>query len=310
MVHEIRVAQDGSGDFVTIQSAIDAVRVHPLEPVTIHVGRGVYQERVVIPDNKPNIRLIGVGAEETIIRYGLGARMLDSEGVELGTFRTSTMTVQADDFVMENIAVANSAGPGGEAGQALALYVSGDRQTYRGVRLLGWQDTFYTARGRQYFYECYIEGDVDFIFGSGTALFDHCEIHSLRKGYITAASTPAAVTYGLVFLDCRLTGTEEAGERSVYLGRPWRPHAHTVYVRTWMDKHIQPEGWDNWRDPSNERTARYGEYDSMGPGGGSSAVRASWSQALTREVVEWLTIEHVLSGADGWNPVANYDEIR
>jgi pectinesterase len=303
MVQKIRVAQDGSGDYTTIQSAIDAVRVHPLEPVTILVSRGMYQERVVIPDNKPNIRLIGDCAEETIIRYGLGARMLDSEGAELGTFRTSTMTVLADDFVMENVTVANSAGPGGEAGQALALYVSGDRQAYRGVRLLGWQDTFYTARGRQYFAGCYIEGDVDFIFGSGTVLFDQCEIRSLQKGYITAASTPAGQPYGLVFLDCRLTGAEAAEERSVYLGRPWRPYAHSVFVRTWMDKHIQPEGWDNWRDPSNERTARYEEYGSTGPGGGG-AHRASWSRSLTREEAEGLTARHVLSGADDWSPVS------
>jgi pectinesterase len=298
-MQRLTVAQDGSGDYTSIQSAINAVRVHPLEPATIYIKNGTYRERVTIPDNKPDLTLVGESAEHTIITYDLFAQQLDAEGVQLGTFRTATLTVAADDFAMENVTVVNSAGYGKDIGQALALYVSGDRQSFRGVRLLANQDTFYTARGRQYFDRCYIEGHVDYIFGSGTVVFDHCEIHTLRNGYITAASTPKHTAYGFVFLDCQLGGPAEVD--TVFLGRPWRPHAHTVFIRSWISHHIKPEGWDNWRDPNNESTVRYMEYGSYGPGA-DKASRVSWARTLSSDEAEEYTVERVLSGADGWNP--------
>jgi pectinesterase len=298
-MQQLTVAQDGSGDYTTIQSAIDAVRVHPLEPVTIYIKNGTYREKITIPDNKPDLTLVGESAEHTIITYDLYAEMQDAEGKPLGTFRTPTLTVAADDFVLEHVTVANTAGFGKDIGQALALYVSGDRQVFRGVRLLANQDTFYTARGRQYFENCYIEGHVDYIFGSGTVVFDRCEIQTLRNGYITAASTPQNIPYGFVFLDCRLGGPAEID--TVFLGRPWRPYAHTVFIRTWIDKHIKPEGWDNWRDPNNESTVRYMEFGSYGPGA-ERASRVSWARSLSSDEAEEYTVERILSGADHWNP--------
>lgn len=299
-MRHITVSQDGSGDFTGIQEAIDAVRVLPLEPVTIYVKNGTYREKLLIPDNKPDIALIGESREGTVIAYGDYARMTGPDGKEIGTFRTAVLKVEADDFRMENLTVQNTAGYGPEIAQAVALYASGDRQVYRSVRLLGNQDTLYTSRGRHYFADCHIEGHVDFIFGSAAACFESCEIRSLRGGYITAASTPRGAEFGYVFLNCRLTGAQE--EESVYLGRPWRAWAHTVFINTWMGPHIYSAGWDNWDNPDNESTARYAEYGSTGPGARDAAVRAGWARVLTEAEALRLDARRVLAGHDGWDP--------
>lgn len=293
------VAKDGSGDFTTIQDAIEAMRVLPLEPVTIYVKNGVYEEKVVVPDNKWDLTLIGESKEGTVITYADHAAMRDERGNKIGTFRTPTFTVLADNFRMENMTLVNAAGYGEGVGQALALYASGDKLVFKNCRFLGNQDTIYTSKGRQYFVDCYIEGHVDFIFGSATAVFQNCEIHSLRRGYITAASTPKDVEFGYVFFDCKLTGVADEG--SVYLGRPWRPYGHTIFVRTWMGPHIHPEGWHNWRNPDNERTARYAEYGSTGPGANPDA-RVPWSRQLTEEEVKELTLERIFRGSNNWVP--------
>jgi pectinesterase len=225
--------------------------------------------------------------------------MINSEYEKLGTFRTPVVSIHADHFYMENLTVENTAGFGPEIGQALAMYVSGDCMVFKNVRLLGNQDTLYSSRGRQYFFNCYIEGHVDFIFGSGTIIFDQCEVHSLRQGYITAASTPKELKYGFLFFDCRLTGSAE--ENTVFLGRPWRPYAHTFFVRTWMGPHIKQEGWDNWRNEENEKTVRYAEYGSTGPGA-SVDERVSWSSLLKEKEVEQLTIEKIFRVWNDWTP--------
>ncbi|MCT8139614.1 pectin esterase [Anaerobacillus sp. CMMVII] len=292
---QLTVALDGSGDFQKVQDAINQVRVHPLEPVLIYIKNGRYHERLIIPDNKPNITLRGESKDHTIISDGTYAEMVDANIQKLGTFKTAVVHIQADEINVENLTIENTAGYGPEIGQALALYVSGDRCTYKNIRLLANQDTLYTAKGRHYFTHCYIEGHVDFIFGSATAIFDQCEIHSLRKGYITAASTPKEVNFGFVFLECKLTGS--ADEDSVYLGRPWRPDASTIFIRTWMGPHIKKVGWDNWRDEANEKTARYAEYQSFGPGA-SEHTRVHWSAILTEEI----SLEHVFKGENNWLP--------
>ncbi|AFC32511.1 Pectinesterase [Paenibacillus mucilaginosus 3016] len=300
-MRQITVSQDGQGDYRSIGDAIEAVRVLPLEPVTIYVKNGIYREKLVVPDNKPDITLIGESAEGTVIAWGDYAKMTDERGREIATFRTATLKVEADDFRMENLTVQNTAGYGPEIGQAVALYTAGDRQVYRRVRLIGHQDTLYTSRGRQYFEDCYIEGHVDYIFGSATVFFESCEIHSLRAGYVTAASTAERTELGYVFRGCRLTGAAE--EASVYLGRPWRPAAHTVFIDTWMGPHIHPAGWDNWSNPDNERTSRYGEYGSTGPGA-APAARVPWAAALPEAQARALDVQRVLGGHDGWNPAA------
>lgn len=296
----IVVCKGGNGDFLSIQDAIDSVRVLTLEPVTIFIKVGKYEENVVIPDNKPDIYLIGEDVENTIITNHLYAEMTDSNQKKLGTFRTPVVTIQADNIQLKNITIENTAGYGEEIGQALALYVSGDRGIYHNVRLLGNQDTLYSSRGRQYFSHSYIEGHVDFIFGSGTVVFQHCEIHSLRDGYITASSAPKESAYGFIFFDCRLTG--RANDNTVYLGRPWRPYAQTSFIRTWMGPHIKREGWDNWSDKENEKTSRYYEAESFGPGG-AMEHRVKWSTFLSESEIEDLTIEKIFATSDSWVPI-------
>ena len=293
------VAQDGTGDFLTIQEAIDSVVSDLSQPTILFIKEGVYQEKISIPKNK-RIHLVGNHREQTVITYADYARQIDTLGQEYGTFRTPTVTVDADDFYAENLTIANSAGYGPGIGQALALTSSGDRAIFYRVRLLGNQDTLYTPGcGRQLYKECYIEGHVDYIFGSAAVAFDNCHIHSLREGYITAASTPEDQKCGYLFWSCKLTGTEES---IVYLGRPWRPHAHVMFVNTWMDESIKPEGWDNWRNKDNEQTARFMEYGSHGPGALIDR-RVSWAQARTE--VELSSLHYataMLKGVDGWNP--------
>lgn len=292
----IKVNKNGQEDFTSLQDAIDSIRVHPLEPVTILLAEGVYEEKIKIPDNKPNVTIKGEGSG-AVISYHEYARMVDSYGKELGTFRTPVFTILSDDIHIENVTIQNTAGYGDAVGQALALYVGGDRISFYKVRLLGNQDTLYTSKGRQYFSHCYIEGHVDFIFGSGTTVFDHCEIKSLRKGYITAPSTPEDQPFGFVFLDCILT--KAPGDFRIFLGRPWRPFGHSAFIRTWMDEHIEPKGWDNWRNSENEKTARFEEIESSGPGA-ILKRRVSWSKTIVD--LSPYTLSNIFQGRTQWNP--------
>ena len=173
-----------------------------------------------------------------------------------------------------------------------------DRGVFRYCRFLGFQDTLLAQAGRQYFDHCYIQGATDFIFGGSAAYFDNCEIHVTANGYITAANTPKDQQYGYVFSNCKITGEPNA---LTYLGRPWRPYAATVFLNTEMSANVRPAGWNNWNDPAKEKTARYAEYRSTGPGGAASA-RAGWAHELTDAEAKTYSIETVLGGDDGWNP--------
>lgn len=299
LMQKLVVSQQGDGDHTSIQAAIDAVRVFPLEPVTIFIREGLYEEIITVPENKPNITIIGAGENKTIISGNKYARMENEKGSEIGTFETATFHAFADLFEMKNLTIQNIAGYGDDIGQALALYVAGDKCTFKHVRLLANQDTLYTSKGRHYFSECYIEGHVDFIFGSAVAVFEDCTIHSLRKGYITAASTPMENEFGYVFNNCKLTGEKEASE--VFLGRPWRPYSHTVFLNTWMGEHIHPNGWDNWRDANNEKTSRYSEFKCTGPGS-DSTHRVDWCKSLTEEEASKYTLENIFLTKDKWLP--------
>jgi len=198
-------------------------------------------------------------------------------------------------MVWENVTVANSAGP---VGQALALRVDGDRVVFRHCRFLGWQDTILVNRGRHYFADCYIEGHVDFIFGGATAYFERCHIHCLKDGYITAASTPQGQPHGFIFADCRITGADGV---KAYLGRPWRNYAQTIFLRTEMSGVVQAAGWHNWNKAEAEKSTNYAEFGSTGPGG-VAAARAPWSRHLTGEAAASLSPENVLAGDDHWQP--------
>ena len=223
--------------------------------------------------------------------------MVGKDGKPIGTFRTPSTLIDADDFTAENLTFENSAGP---VGQALAIRVDGDRAAFRRCRFLGWQDTIFLNRGRQYFEDCYIAGHVDFIFGAATAFFERCHIHCLRNGYITAASTYDYHPYGFVFSHCKITGEPEV---KTYLGRPWRDFSNAIFLNTEMSDVVRPEGWQNWNLPAREKTARYAEFNSNGPGANAKS-RVPWSRQLTRDQAKAITVKKVLGGRDGWNPLS------
>jgi len=293
-VLRMTVAPDGSGDYRTIQEAVNASRDLSQVTVTILIKPGTYREKLVVPAHKTHVKLVGEDARTTLIT---GA---DHTGDAAGhnTYSSQTVLVQATDFTAENLTFENAAGP---VGQAVALHVAGDRATFRRCRMLGNQDTLFPAveGSRQYYQDCYIEGTTDFIFGTATAVFDRCEIRSKRNSYIAAAATTERQAYGFVFRDCRLTADTAA--HKVFLGRPWRPHARTVYLRCELGAHILPAGWDNWRDAANERTATYAEYQSTGPGA-APAARVPWSHQLSAQEAKRYTLARIFGGTAAWQP--------
>ncbi len=302
---ELVVAADGSAKYRTVQEAVMAVPAGTAEsPVVIRIRPGTYRELVYVQREKRFYRLVGEDAARTVITYDLNANIKGPDGKPIGTFRTPTVQIDAEDFTAENITFENSAGP---VGQALAVRVDGDRAVFRNCRFLGWQDTVLVNRGRHYFENCYIEGHVDFIFGGATAFFERCHIHALRDGYLTAASTPDTQSYGFVFRDCRVTGATP--EVRTYLGRPWRAYSAVTFLNTEMSGVVRPEGWHNWNFPEREKTVRYAEYGSKGPGGRADA-RVAWARRLSKSEAKNITPEKVLAGADGWNPLTGKFRTR
>ena len=287
------VAKDGSGQFTTIHEAVATIGTgSPDRPATIYVRRGVYRELVYVQREKRYVRLVGEDPANTVLVYGLHAGMKGLDGEAIGTFRTPTLYVDADDFTLENITIQNDAGP---VGQALAIAVHGDRVIVRKCRLLGHQDTVFLNRGRHYFTGSTIEGTTDFVFGGATAWFESCDIHALASSYITAAATPPEAAFGFVFDRCRVHVAE--GERS-YLGRPWRDHAATLFMRSELGAGIRPEGWHNWDKPWSQSTTRFSEYQNTGVGADRSE-RVPWSTELTTAEGHKITAVRVLGG---WDP--------
>jgi pectinesterase len=287
----LTVALDGSGDFTKIQDAINASPSFPYEKVTVLVKNGLYHEKVRIPQWNTHLALIGESKENTIISFDDNFAKIN-----LGrnsTFYTATVLVEADDFSASNLTIKNASG---DHGQAIALAVVASRVQVSNCAILGNQDTLYLSgkEAKQYFKDCYIEGTTDFIFGGATALFENCEIHSIKSSYITAASTPQGSPFGFVFKNCKLTAEPTA--TAVYLGRPWRIYAKTVYINCEMGKHIRPEGWENWSKSEAERNTLYAEYNCKGEGF-QPAKRVSWSRQLQKKDVKKYTIENILKDA-------------
>lgn len=308
----LTVAQDGSGDYKTIQEAVNSARDLGQWTVKIFIKNGVYKEKLVIPSWKTKIHLIGESKEGTIITGNdySGQQYEDGKKDPYGYLKHSTYTsytvlVQGNDFRAENLTIQNTAG---RVGQAVALHVEGDRAVILNCRLLGNQDTLYTATGtsRQYYRDCYIEGTTDFIFGEATVVFQNCTIKSLSNSYITAAGTTPYQKFGYVFFDCKLIADPAATK--VYLGRPWRPYAKTVFIRTEMDNHIVPEGWNPWKGdkmfPDKEKTTLYAEYSSYGAGA-NAADRISWSKQLPKRELKKYTLNNIFSGSISWLPAIN-----
>ena len=288
------VSRDGTGDFRTLQEAVESARAFMDYTVTIYVKNGVYKEKVIVPSWVENIDIIGEDRDKTIITYDDHANIN-----KMGTFRTYTVKVEGSDITFKNLTIENNAA---QLGQAVALHTEGDRLKFINCCILGNQDTIYTGAKftRLYFKDCYIDGTTDFIFGPSTALFENCMIHSKRNSYVTAASTPKEAKYGYVFKHCKLTA--EPGVDKVYLGRPWRPYAYTLFIECELGKHIVPAGWHNWGKQSNEETARYMEYKNTGEGANVSE-RVAWSKQLTKKEAEAVTVDAIFGTQSNWNPI-------
>lgn len=281
-----KVAKDGSGDFTTIQQAVNQCKSFPDVKITIFIKKGVYKEKLVINAWNTNITLLGEDKENTIITYDDAAKKIKN-----GTFWTYTMIVRGNDFTAQNLTIANTAGT--EYGQAVALNVHADRVVIKNCKLLANQDTLYTSleNSRQLYENCYIEGTTDYIFGAATALFRNCVIHSKKDSFITAASTPERVRFGYVFLDCKLTYAK--GITRVYLGRPWRKFAKTVFIKCDLGDNIRPAGWKEWSGKFAE--THYAEYKCTGKSADRSA-RVDWSHELTDKQAKEYTVENIFAG--------------
>lgn len=330
--------------FSTIQEALDSVAcesapaAYPaphedIAPVVIHIGKGTYRENLVI--TRPYLTLVGEGdaREDVVIVYGLYANEIMPEGDKRGTFRTASVRIFTHDFTAKHITFQNDAGFGYQVGQALALYVDGDRACFEDCALLGSQDTLFTAplpeqefqpggfkgpgeflprtMSRQFYKSCYIQGDVDFIYGSAICWFEDCVIfskypdgkelpedpnHKPILGYVTAASTPESGEFGYVFNNCKLES--DCPTHTIMLGRPWREFAKTVFLNCELGEHIHPVGWMDWGKTHGH--FYYGEYNSYGPGA-SPETRADFSHQMTAEEAAKYTMENVLKD---WKPLA------
>ena len=281
------IAKDGSGDFTSLQAAVDALPADA-RGTELFLKKGEYRERIVI--HRDGVRLVGEDREGTVITASGCAKDLDADGSERGTFLSATLLVSGKGVTVENLTVRNDAGDGRDVGQAVAVYAAGDGGTWRNVDMIAHQDTLFCGPlnprvsafiaprqgsaecvpaenlgscpetfSTQYFENCFIRGDVDFIFGPYRCLFDGCTLFmNERGGFYTAANTPEEQELGMVFRGCRLTG--ECPDGAGYLGRPWRKFARTVFLRCEMDEHVSPQGFTDWDEERvvTERCAEYG----------------------------------------------------
>ncbi len=297
------VARDGTGQFRTVDEAIEVCRAFMDYHKVIYIKKGTYKEKLIIPQWLQNIELCGEDRDQTIITYDDHANIKTAERPNgMGTFRTYTLRIEGCNITLKNLTVENNSA---RLGQAVALHTEGDRLVFVNCRFIGHQDTIYTGQSgtRLYFKGCYICGTTDFIFGPSTAWFEDCTIESLANSYVTAASTPQDQSYGYVFNNCRLIAAE--GVSKVYLGRPWRPYGYTLFMNSELGRHICPEGWHNWNNTENEKTARYLEYNNRGEGA-SAATRVAWSRQLTKKEAQQVTPQRVFSYSSEWNPETGF----
>ncbi|XP_047943995.1 probable pectinesterase 53 isoform X1 [Salvia hispanica] len=285
------------GDFTSIQDAIHSLPTINLVRVVIKVHAGLYTEKVEIPPFKSYVTIEGAGADTTVVQWGDTA-----QSQPLGTYGSATFAVNSPFFIAKNITFKNTAPvpePGAVGKQAVAFRISADTAVLVGCKFLGAQDTLYDQLGRHYYKDCYIEGSVDFIFGSGLSLFENCHVHAIasRVGAVTAQGRSSILDEsGFSFVKCKVTGSG-----ALYLGRAWGPFSRVVFSYTYMDNIIIPKGWYNWGDPSREMTVFYGQYKCTGEGA-KFAGRVAWSRELTDEEAkpfislnfidgtEWITI--------------------
>ena len=294
----IVVARDGTGQFRTVDAAIEVCRAFMDYHKVIFVKRGTYKEKLIIPSWLQNIEICGEDRDQTIITWDDHANIrVPDRPNGMGTFRTYTMKIEGSGITLKNITIENNAA---RLGQAVALHAEGDRLLFINCRFLGNQDTIYTGKAgsRHYFKDCYIEGTTDFIFGPSTAWFENCQILCKANSYITAASTPQDIMYGYIFNNCTITCAPNVSQ--VYLGRPWRDYGYTLFMHCQLPAQIRPEGWHHWQK-EREKTARYMEFENSGEGAATDA-RVGWSRQLTKKEAKELTLQKVFSRSDEWVP--------
>ena len=310
----ITVAKDNSGDFNSIQQAVDSIPAGT--PETIYIKKGIYKERVEVRKN--NISFVGESTDDTIITESYYARMIMPDGSKRGTFRSYTFFVYADNFTASNITFENAAGFGDEFGQAIAVYAEGDNITFRNCKILGHQDTLFTGPlpmkekqpggftgptidgirrvVHQLYEDCYIAGEIDFIFGSATAYFKNCTLFALNRNqeinaYYTAPSTYEGQAFGYVFDNCTFTGN--CPPKSVALSRPWRIHAKVVLLNCEYSDQIIDEGFTDWNKPESHETVYYAEYNGHGDGY-KPEKRAAYVHQLDEAQAARYTLENVM----------------
>lgn len=311
------VSKDGTGDYLTVQAAIDAAPTGLTAPYRIFIKNGTYKEVVNVPSNKPFIQLVGESVANTIITFDNYSGKAMPGGGTYGTSTSATVTVNATDFSAVNITFENTTG---ESPQALAINVNNDRASFKNCRFLGGQDTLLANNNglRQYYLNCYIDGTVDFIFGNARAVFDYCVIYpkdrSVNGGsYITAANTKSPEPYGFVFRNCEITAS--TGNTLYVLGRPWQNDTNTadasksrnqtVFINTKMGASVNPVGWAIWDAGTNTSYINYAEYNSQNPDGTPLNVssRISWSKQLNATEAAEYSNANLFAG---WDPTAMF----
>jgi pectin methylesterase-like acyl-CoA thioesterase len=299
----IIVAKDESGDVTTVQEAFDLVPLNSMGTIIIYIKDGMYKEKLKLASGKVNVIIRGQSRDKTILTYD---DYSGKPGTSIGTSTSETLSIQANDVVVQNITIQNTA----TQAQAVALNVTGDRLVFEKCNILGYQDTYYTWNsGRVYNKDCFIEGTVDFIFGSGVAIFDNCTINEKRNGgTLTAAATYDYLKFGYVFMNCKIT-TDPVGYdgnpiNSFLLGRPWQNSPQTVFIKCEEPAILDPAGWSTW----NVTPALYAEYKCTGAGSNTSK-RINISRQLTDAEAATYTITNIFSkntntsfGFD-WTPV-------
>ena len=315
--YDIVVDQTGHGDYMKVQDAIDAVPNYSHDKITtILIKAGTYKEAIDIPHTKFRMKIMGQGADKTILTYDRYAEQLwPDNDFKVGTSGSASIYIHSSYVTFEDITFANTAGEGKEIGQAVAVFTDGDFLFFHRCRFIGNQDTLYTygrfgkegGIKRNYFLDCYIEGTTDFIFGPSIAYFENCHIHSKKNSYVTAASTLQGQKYGYVFKNCKLTA--DPGIDKCYLGRPWGAYAKTVFLGCELGPHIVADGWHDWEKegkPNTKKNSYYAEYQNVGPG--AKGPRVKWAHTLTAKQAAEYTFEKVMyQPQDGirWNPFDN-----